>query len=73
MIYGEDEFNRVEKDYQLTTTKMNRHNFVTLAAWLGIFVVGGLKALQGEGWGDFATAVSIIGMLEHLFAGNTGI
>ncbi len=74
MIYDEDYFPwSDEKDYKNNkpNNMLNRHNLMTIGFWLCAFIAGGLQALQGNKIGDFSAIVSILGMAEHLFAGQT--
>lgn len=52
---------------------MLTHNWKTILLWTTIFILGGLQAIKGNTTADFTVIISILGMVEHLLEGNTGV
>lgn len=50
---------------------INWHSVKIYALGVIVFIIAGLQAMQGSGYGEFGTVVSFLLIVEHYLRGNS--
>ena len=52
---------------------INWHSVKIYALGAIVFIIAGLQAMQGSGYGEFGTVVSFLLIVEHYLQGNSSL